>query len=190
MATMHRNDAGNGNQTQAPQSRPATPQSGSSMQRSPQEQSMQRGMQGRSQFGIMRRLMDDMDRMFWDFGGSLLGPFERDTLWNPQIELLEKDGNLIVRADLPGIKPEDVRLDVDRGVLTISGERKQETKEEKEGYYHSERTYGTFQRRIALPEPVDPDKIEARCENGVLEITVPNAASKPRGKPIPIKSGR
>jgi HSP20 family protein len=186
MATMQRNDAGNGNQTQPQPSRSA----GTSMQRNPQEPMAPRSSSSRSPFGIMRRLMEDMDRMFWDFGGSGLGPSARETLWMPEVELLEKNGSLVVRADLPGMKPEDVRVDVDRGVLTISGERKQETKEEKEGYFHSERSYGSFHRRIALPDDADPDKIEARFENGVLEVTIPTPTPTSRAKSINVKSGR
>jgi HSP20 family protein len=179
MATMQRN---NGNQPQ--QQQPQRP-----MERASQEpQPLVRGGVLRSPFGVMRRFMDEMDRMFSDFG-SLRPAFEREVAWSPQIELLEKDGKLVLRADLPGLKPDDVRVEVDRGVLTISGERKQEKKEEREGMYHSERFYGTFQRRIALPDDVDPDKIDARFENGVLEVVVPAPARQAGAKSIAVKSG-
>jgi HSP20 family protein len=172
MATTQRN----GNQPQQPQQKPTE-----------RAQQLTRGALPRSPFGVMRRFMEDMDRMFSDFGMS--PTFERDATWSPQIELFEKDGKLMVHADLPGLKPEDVKVDVDRGVLTISGERKQEKKEEREGTYHSERFYGSFVRRIALPEDVDADKIDARFENGVLEITIPAPARPSGAKSIAVKSG-
>jgi HSP20 family protein len=175
MATMQR---GNANQPQ--------PQEQQKPQRATQERPLARGGLPRSPFGVMRRFMDEMDRMFGDFA---FGPFEREALWAPQIEVLEKDGKLVVRADLPGLKSENVKVEVDRGVLTISGERKQEKKEEEAGTYHSERFYGSFLRRIALADDVDPDKIEARFENGVLEVTIPAAPSGPRGKTIAVKGG-
>jgi HSP20 family protein len=153
-------------------------------QNPPQERSQEqeeRPLARSSPFGVLRRFMEDIDRMF--------AP-EHEALWAPQIEVLEKDGKLVVRADLPGLKSEDVRVDVDHGLLTISGERKREKVEKREeGTYHSERSYGSFLRRVALPEDVDADKIEAKFEDGVLEVTIPATPPGPRGKSIPVKGG-
>jgi HSP20 family protein len=141
---------------------------------------------GVSPFSLMRRVIEDMDRMFEDFrgGGRALGgglPFgdidvQRGGLpavWTPAIEVVERDGQLVVRADLPGLRPEDVRIEVADGSLIIEGERRSEVEVEEEGVYRSERVYGRFSRVIPLPEGADLDKAQARFENGVLEVSVP-----------------
>jgi HSP20 family protein len=136
-------------------------------------------------FGFMQRWMEDMDRLFgspfgreWSGGGT----------WAPQIEVVEKNGRLEVRADLPGMRPEDVKLTVDKDILTISGERKCEHEEKQQGLYRCERSYGSFERRVALPSGVDPNAVEAHFENGVLAVTMP-APREARGRSIAIKSG-
>lgn len=139
----------------------------------------------RSPFGVVSRFMDDMDRMFDTFTGqsttsSMMGPVATET-WHPQIETFERDGKIIVRADLPGIPEDSVSVKVDHDVLTISGVRHDDRTEQREGYYHSERTYGSFQRSIKLPPFVDHDEIKASFDDGVLEVSVPipsNARSK------------
>jgi HSP20 family protein len=93
--------------------------------------------------------------------------------WVPQVEVLQRGDNLVVRADLPGLRPEDVRVDVDNGALTISGERSYQTEDENEGLYHSERVYGSFIRTIPLPQGVNPEDVQARVADGVLEVTIP-----------------
>jgi len=128
-------------------------------------------------FSLMRRMLEDMDRMFEGFGsarleGSTAGVFA--PIWSPAIEVIEREGHLMVRADVPGLSPDDIRLEVRDGGLLLEGERKQEMEiEGKEGVYRSERMYGRFSRMIPLPEAADPDKISASFENGVLEIEVP-----------------
>jgi len=125
----------------------------------------------------MMRFMSEIDRMFDDFTRGHSTPTTAQTrsmaTWNPAIEAFERDGALIVRADLPGVPSENVHVEVDGDLLTVSGERKQENKEEREGYYHSERSYGSFQRSIALPQGVDPSTVQASFDHGVLEVTVP-----------------
>lgn len=91
----------------------------------------------------------------------------------PRIEVLERDNELIVRADLPGVKKEDINLTVTDDTLTISARRESERQEEHAGYYRSERQFGTFQRTITFPVPVDSSKARARLQDGVLEIRVP-----------------
>ncbi|HEY2025992.1 MAG TPA: Hsp20 family protein [Gemmatimonadaceae bacterium] len=93
--------------------------------------------------------------------------------WLPQVEVLQRGDNLIVRADVPGLRPEDVRVEVDNGALTISGERSYQAEDENEGLYHSERVYGSFVRTIPLPQGVNPEDVQARVAEGVLEVTIP-----------------
>lgn len=148
-----------------------------------------------SPFGFLGRMMEDMDRLFGGIGAGALGPFEsleRPSLqaWSPEVEIFERDGSLVVRADLPGIDAKDVRVDIEDDALVVEGERRAEHEEKREGYFHSERSYGSFQRRIPLPRGADPSRVDARFDNGVLEVTVglPKAASRKievrSGKPI------
>ncbi|MBD0358387.1 MAG: Hsp20/alpha crystallin family protein, partial [Rubrobacter sp.] len=88
------------------------------------------------------------------------------------IDVVAKDGDLVLRAELPGIKQEDVDITLHENVLTVSGERKAEQEEERSGYYVRERRYGSFSRSLTLPQGVDESKIHARYEDGVLEVTV------------------
>jgi HSP20 family protein len=133
-------------------------------------------LMGGSPFGMMRRMIEDMDRLFGDFGLGLGAdlPIERlgRGLWSPQVEVFEREGNLVVRADLPGMRQEDLRVEVRGDALTIEGERKSEHEEERGGVWRSERSYGSFRRTIPLPEGADVENAEARFENGVLEVTV------------------
>lgn len=140
-------------------------------------------------FGMMRRMMDDMDRLFENFGfarspalstwpmfddiDTLPRTRQAATLWSPPIEIFERGSDLVVRADLPGLSKDDVNVDVDNGVLTISGERRSEHEEEREGYFRSERSYGSFSRSIPLPESVNEDQVNASFKDGVLEVTMP-----------------
>jgi HSP20 family protein len=137
---------------------------------------------GLSPFSLMRRMMEDMDRMFEDFGGGRgaqprEGVFQRGgfpAVWAPAVDVVERDGQLVVRADLPGLKPDDVRIEVADGALTIEGERRSEMEAEEEGgVYRSERVYGRFSRTIPLPDGADIEHAQARFDEGVLEITVP-----------------
>jgi HSP20 family protein len=93
--------------------------------------------------------------------------------WIPAMDLVEKDDHLELRADLPGMSEGDVDIEIKDGVLTISGERKAEGEETREGYRRVERAFGSFIRSVALPEGVDPNDVKANFENGVLEIEIP-----------------
>ena len=150
---------------------------------------------GASPFSLMRRMMEDLGRMFEDFGsargsrGDLpdiggRGGFAMD--WTPPVEMFERDGQLVVRADLPGLSPDDVRIEATDDSLVIEGERRSEMEVEEEGSYRSERTYGRFSRVIALPEGVDPEGAQARFDNGVLEISLPLPEQTQRRR-IPIQ---
>ena len=107
--------------------------------------------------------------------------------WAPAVDVLTKDGNLVIRAELPGVKLEDVEITLQNGVLSISGEHKVDQEEERGGYHVRERRYGSFRRSMALPEGTDESKIHARFEDGVLEVTVENAAIEQAPKRIEIE---
>ena len=109
------------------------------------------------------------------------------TEWAPAIDVVTEDGNLVIRAELPGVKQEDVNITLHNNVLTVSGERKAEQEEERGGYYVRERRYGSFSRSLSVPEGVDESKIHARYVNGVLEVTVEGAAVVQEPKRIQIE---
>ncbi len=137
---------------------------------------------GVNPFALMREFTREMDR---SVSGSWSGEFAPQA-WMPAIEVKEANGNLVVTAELPGIKTEDVKVELTNDALTIQGERKQEKKEEKEGVYRSERSYGHFYRSIPLPDGAKTDQIKAELNNGVLEIKVPVAETKQKSRQIPV----
>jgi len=93
-------------------------------------------------------------------------------LWSPQIETFQRGNEFVVRADLPGLKKEDVKIDITDDSLTIEGERREEYQEDREGYYRSERSYGSFCRVVPLPDGAITDSAKANFNNGVLEIVM------------------
>jgi HSP20 family protein len=135
---------------------------------------------GVNPFALMRQFAEDMDRTFGQLPGSA-------AQWRPAIEVKEKDGKLVVNAELPGVKKEDVKVNVTDRALTVEGERKEEKEEEREGYYHSERSYGKFVRSIPLPEGAKTEQASAQFKDGVLEITIPIPEVKEKSQQIPIK---
>ena len=129
-------------------------------------------------FRTMQRMADEMDRIFDDFGFGRrsLRPSWRETgaeLWAPDVEVFQQNNELTIRADLPGLKREDVTVDITDSDVSIQGERKHQKEEEREGYYRSERGYGSFCRVMPLPEGAMSDQAKAQFKDGVLEITVP-----------------
>ena len=158
-------------------------------------------------FQMMRRFTKDMERMFEDFNGFTVPTFFRrgfepfrmefdDVKWVPPLEVFFKDEQFMVRADLPGLTKDDVKIEVTDEFLTISGERKEEKEEKREGFYQTERNYGSFFRQIPLPENVKTENATATFINGVLEITMPaTKVEKPIRKleikePIPEKAAK
>jgi len=146
-------------------------------------------------FAAMRRLSDEMEQLFHGVGlGDFRVPrlwrgFDVPQAWGPDIDMFERKGELVVRADLPGLNKEDVKVEITDSELTIEGERKSEKEEKREGYYRSERSYGSFRRVVALPEGIKADRAKATCKDGVLEITIPTAgARKKGGRRLPIKT--
>ena len=133
--------------------------------------------------GFMRRVTPNIERIFEDYGGfnfpNFFGrdffPMAREfesEIWKPALEVREKDGKFFVHMELPGLKKEDVKVELTTNLLTLSGERKKETEEKREGYFRTERSYGSFYRTITLPEGARIDTATARMVDGVLEITV------------------
>ncbi|HWP55165.1 MAG TPA: Hsp20/alpha crystallin family protein [Pyrinomonadaceae bacterium] len=148
-------------------------------------------------FGMMRRFTKDMERLFDDFGGFnfpaffnresfLLGDF-KDFEWTPQIEVVKSNGDLMVKADLPGLTKDDVKVELTDQALTISGERKEEKEEKGEGFYRTERNYGRFYRQIPLPEGAKTDEANATFTNGVLEVKIPVAKMESHARKVEIK---
>ena len=136
---------------------------------------------------LMTRFANEIERLLDDFGlGQVWGELGR-ARWSPQIEVFERGGQFVVRADLPGLSKDDVKVDITDEALTIQGERKQEHKEEREGWYRSERSYGSFFRSVPLPEGINANEAKASFRDGVLEITMPAPKREERKRSIEIK---
>lgn len=130
-------------------------------------------------FSELVTMRDDMDRLFDVFFGTQ--PQTIDDLWRPSIDIEESNGNLMVKAEIPGMKKENIKVSVKEDMLTISGERKQENETRDKTYHRIERSYGQFQRMIRLPAEVDADKVKASYKDGVLSVTLPKPESmKPK----------
>jgi HSP20 family protein len=125
-----------------------------------------------------------LEEFFDDFplGGS---PVQNNERWVPAVDIMVKDGNLILRAELPGMDENEIELSVERQVLTLKGERKIETDEEKSHYRSRESHYGSFVRSFSLPETVESDKIKAEFKRGILTVTIPQKPEvQPRTIPV------
>jgi HSP20 family protein len=134
----------------------------------------------------------DLTRLFGTaFDSSTVAAHPARRAWVPAIDLVEEGDSYVVRADVPGVSEEDVKVEVQDGVLTISGERSSQTEDKQEGSYRLERTYGSFSRSLRLPEGVDADAIEARYDAGVLELSIPKpAAPQPHRVTIAVGGAR
>jgi HSP20 family protein len=143
-------------------------------------------------FAVMRRMSEDMDQMLRGFGfAPWPQPSGRGQAWDfsPPIEVYEGKGKMTVRAELPGLSKDDVKVEVTDDGLMISGERRDENEERGEGFYRSERSYGRFQRLIPLPPDVtDVESAEAKFENGVLEVSLPVPETRSRRREIPVQT--
>jgi HSP20 family protein len=127
-------------------------------------------------------LQDRLDRMFEDLGGDA-----GKGAWRAPIDVVREEDKLRLRVEMPGITPDDIKIELDRDILTVSGEHEEEKKEEKDKYIRRERRYGSFTRSMALPPGVDANKIAATTKDGVLEVTIP-LPGEPNGKgPVTIK---
>lgn len=140
-----------------------------------------------SPFDLMRRMTEDMDRMFadmWPQETAVAWP-EETTLWAPELDVVQKGDELIVRADLPGVKKEDLRVELLDNALVLEGERRHEAERREGSWMRAERSYGAFRRTIPLPEAARGGEPSATFEDGVLEIRLKNPQA--RGKRIEIK---
>jgi HSP20 family protein len=135
-------------------------------------------------FVLMRHFTEEMDRFFTPAAGT-----GEAGLWAPVIEVKQKEGKLLVTAEIPGLDKDDVKVHVEGDTLVLEGERKREKEEKREGYYHSERTYGKFYRAVPLPEGANVEGTAAQFNNGVLEVAMPVAEAKAKAKEIPVTSG-
>ena len=156
---------------------------------------------GAGPFQLISRLSDEMDRLFESFGmgaawprstgraaGQSGGPGLR-TLWAPHIEVAERNGKLLIQADLPGVRKEDVNVQIEDDAVIIQGQRHQENERNEGGFYHSERSYGSFYRVIPLPEGTDAEQANATFRDGVLQIEVPVPQQRQRGRRLEIRDG-
>lgn len=142
---------------------------------------------------VFRQMTSELDRMFDEPWTMWRWPSASVTLsdtpvWAPKVDVMTKDNKLVTRVDLPGMKKEDVTVEVEDGFLRLSGERKKETKEEQDNFYREEREYGSFCRTVPLPKGVKAADVNATFNNGVLEVTVPlPVASAPSATKIAIQ---
>ena len=134
----------------------------------------------------------EVNRLFDEMFGNLGSNMSRQqrtpqTQWAPALDVVSDDGDLLIRAELPGVKREDVDITLHERVLTISGERRAEEQREGSGYYVRERRYGSFRRSLVLPHDVQEGQVSARFEDGVLEVRVPGGATELEPKRIQIQ---
>ncbi|MBI3245467.1 MAG: Hsp20/alpha crystallin family protein [Deltaproteobacteria bacterium] len=139
----------------------------------------------------MEHRMRDLFDQFWDESlfSSWDRPFRKVDSWEPAIESHVENGNLVVKADLPGIDPKDISLSVTGNQLTIEGERKEEEKKEEKNYLYHELSYGKFSRTMELPAGVEADKVKAHYKDGMLKITMP-APTELAAKKIQIEASK
>ena len=118
-------------------------------------------------FAELGELRSHFDRMFDEFADG------RERAWTPAIDVVRENGNLVVRADVPGITPDEVKIEVEDDILTVSGGHEEAHEQTEQHYVRRERRYGSFMRSMALPAGVDPKHIKARTKDGVVEVTIP-----------------
>ena len=122
--------------------------------------------------GLLGQLQKELARSFTHFGNEFGESLSLTADWMPAVDVMEEENQFVIHADVPGVKPEEIEVSVDAGVLTIKGEKLSESKTEKEGYKRVERSQGSFYRRFNLPG-ADADAVTAKFKNGVLEVIVP-----------------
>ena len=143
-----------------------------------------------------QRLADEMDRMMNGFGLAprwAPQPLWRAAdagLWAPDVDVYQKDDQLVIKADLPGLRKDEVSVEIADDAVTIQGERKTEHREDREGYFRSERSYGSFCRVIPLPEGAMTDQAKANFHDGVLEVTLPAPPQATKSRKLEIAEGK
>lgn len=143
---------------------------------------MATGLTRRRPFEDFAELHTRLDRLFEDLVAS-----GKRGEWTPAIDVVRDKDNLVVRADMPGIKPEEVKVEVEGDILTVSGEHEESREEKDENFVRRERRYGSLARSIALPPGVDPDKVAATVKDGVLEVTVPLPQEAKQKRAVEVK---
>ena len=139
-------------------------------------------------FSLISSVRDEMDRLF----DNSLAPWRptgagfSEGAWTPEVDVIEDENSVIIRANIPGLKQDEIDLSVVGDTLTLKGEKKQESEIKKENYHRIERSYGFFQRVIPLPSAVDADKVKASYQDGVLEVELPKK-EEAKPKKIDIK---
>lgn len=140
-------------------------------------------------FRELSGFQDEMNQLFEDFFGRV--PNRRmfaEGFWAPLMDIEETKDEILVKAELPGMKKEDVKIQINNDVLAITGERKREEETREKTFHRIERAYGKFQRMIRLPAEVDPTKVKATYENGVLTVRLPKSEqAKPKDIAIEVK---
>lgn len=127
---------------------------------------------------MLNRLHDEIGNLF---GASLDDVSSAASSWSPAVDIKEEDGRYVIHADIPGVKADDVSITLEKGVLTLEGQRVSESTEERQGYRRVERYRGRFARHFALPDTADSDKVDAQLKDGVLEVVIlKKESSKPR----------
>lgn len=143
-----------------------------------------------SPFQLMRRMQEDMDRLFGSFlgqPGSTAGGTQGLTGWSPSIDVYDTENEIVVKADVPGIEPEDLEVYCTEDAVVLRGETRREEERREGGGYRSERRYGRFERQIPLPPGARPDDAKANFRNGVLELRIPKTEeARQRVRRIPI----
>jgi HSP20 family protein len=138
----------------------------------------------RSEVPSTTRLFEEFFSDF-PFSGSM---FEDGDRWTPSVDIMEKEGNLILRAELPGLSEKQIELKLEGNTLTLKGERKMENEDKKGTYHRVESSYGSFTRSFRLPDTVDTNKIHADYKNGILTVTIPQKSEvKPREIPVSVQ---
>jgi HSP20 family protein len=137
-------------------------------------------------FSLMTKMTEEMARAFGDIASNRGNAGA--AIWAPAIEVSERDGNYVIHAELAGVKPEEVKLEVTDEGIVLEGERQVEREENKGGVHLTEREYGHFYRSIPLPEGANIEQARAKFENGVLEVTVPVPEQKNKPRQIPIEA--
>lgn len=143
-----------------------------------------------SPFSLMRRMTEEMERLFQDFGSDFEGQGRGGSQgWSPSIDVIQADNKILIQCEVPGVAPNDVKVEVDNDTLIIQGERRSEREQNERGGQRSERQYGAFYRVIPLPDGVNPEQITARTQNGLLEITIPTPQQRENRRSIPVEGG-
>jgi HSP20 family protein len=134
---------------------------------------------------LLRRMTEEMDRVIQEVGLEREG--SSGTGWSPAIEVSQRNGMYNIHAELPGLEPKDVKVDVENDAVVIQGERRFEQEEKEGGMQRTERQYGLFYRSIPLPEGAKVDQAKAKFHNGVLEVTIPIPEQQSNRRTIPVE---